>query len=179
MESVKSFALSTCVSLVIGSIISMIVPNIEKNKIFKVILSAFMLAGLVSPISSLIKNENSVVNISSLDNNKYSDCKYDENTLQNVENSASITLYPVIKGKLESLGLYDDFGINLILSSEKEGIKIKTVNINIWDLHSIEKDKLQADLTKKTGLPINIVANESEDSQNVWWQAKKLYIIFS
>ena len=157
-----------CVSLVIGAILSMIAPNIEKNKVLKVILSAFILTGLISPLSSIVSNSDFIENINYTEAAKYESYKYDETALKNLEETASISLHPIIMSELSNLGVNDNFGLKLNFDIEKEGVKIESVNISIWDLHSIEKDKLQADLTKKTGLPINIVANESEDSQNVW-----------
>ncbi len=161
MESVKVFTLSVCVSLVIGSIFSMMVPNIEKYKIFKVILSAFILSGLISPLYSILEQSSLLVNFDTIQTVEY---KYDEDTIQSIENSASVSLYPIIKSELSNAGVTDNFGLKLDFSAEKEGITIKSVNINVWDLHSIEKEKLQAQITNNTGLPINIVVNESEES---------------
>lgn len=164
MESIKVFALSMCVSLVMGSILSMIAPNIEKNRIFKVILSVFILTGLISPISSMINNNDLLENFDNIEVIEYENYNYDKDTLQSIENNASVSLYPIIKNELANLGITDDFGLKLDLDNEKEGIKIESVNINIWDLHSIDREKLQTQITKNTGLPINIVVNESEES---------------
>lgn len=163
MNDVKSFALSICISLVIGAILSMIAPNIEKNKIFKVVLSAFILSGLVSPIYSIINNGVVLEKIDNIEIIEYATYTYDESVLQDIENNAVISLYPIIKNELLKLGVGDDFGLKLDFNMEKEGIKIKSVNINILDLHRIEKEKLQAHITKNTGLPINIVINEGEE----------------
>ena len=161
LESVKVFALSMCISLVIGSLLSMVVPNLEKNRVFKIILSAFILTGLISPILSIINNIDIFDNVETME---YQDYSYDQDTLQNIEKNASISLYPIIKNELSKLGVEGEFGLNLSIDQEKEGIKIENVNINIWDLHSIEKEKLQIQLTKNTGLPVKIVTNEGEEN---------------
>ena len=84
--------------------------------------------------------------------------------MQSIENSASVSLYPIIKDELDRAGITENFGLKLDLSLEKYGIVIKYVNINIGDLHNIKKEKLQTQITKNTGLPINIVVNEREES---------------
>lgn len=163
MESVKLFALSACISIVIGSIISMLVPNIEKTRIFKAVISAFIIAGLIAPLSSII-SKGDILNLS--DNVaavEYSNYAYDKSTVENIEDNASITLYPIIKEHLASLGVEQEFGINLNITQEKDGMKIEAVNISIWDLHSIKKEDLINQLSEKTGLPIHIVVNESEE----------------
>ena len=139
----------------------MVVPNLEKNRVFKIILSAFILTGLISPILSIINNIDIFDNVETME---YQDYSYDQDTLQNIEKNASISLYPIIKNELSKLGVEGEFGLNLSIDQEKEGIKIENVNINIWDLHSIEKEKLQIQLTKNTGLPVKIVTNEGEEN---------------
>ena len=161
MESVKVFALSMCFSLVIGSILSMIAPNMEKNKIFKVILSAFILSGIISPLYSVLGQSSLPKNLDTVQAIEY---KYNKSTMQSIENSASVSLYPIIKDELDGAGITENFGLKLDLSPEKYGIVIKHVNINIGDLHNIKKEKLQTQITKNTGLPINIVVNEREES---------------
>lgn len=163
MDSVKSFALSACISMVIGSIISMIVPNIEKNRIIKLLLSAFVLAGLISPLLSVFKSNNLFKNINTYETNVDADYGYNKNILEDIENSASESLYPIIKDELSRLGFYDDFGVKVEILDKKEGIEVESVNINVWDLHSIEKEKLQVSLTEKTGLPIKIKIKEAEE----------------
>ena len=164
MENVKVFALSVCVSLVVASILSMVIPNIEKNKIIKAVLSAFILSGLILPLKSILDGSTSPYSSDYIEATYSQSYEYDENTLQNLENAASASLYPIIKSELDKLGITEDFGIKLVICAENEGIKIESVNINVWDLHSIEKEQLQEQIEKNTGLPINIVASESEEN---------------
>ena len=58
MDTVKAWCLSGCIALVIGSICTMIVPSIEKYKIIKLTISAFILAGIVVPVSKNIDSIN-------------------------------------------------------------------------------------------------------------------------
>ena len=163
MDNVKVFALSVCVSLVIGSVLSMIAPNIEKNKIFKVILSVFLLTGLISPLSSIRFDNNisqALENVQVYEENN----ELNESIIENIENNAAVSLYPIIKSELNYFGISNEFGLILNFKKEKEGIKIESVNISVWDLHSIDKEKLQSQIAEKTGLPINIVEIESEKS---------------
>ena len=137
-------------------------PNIEKNRIFKVVLSVFILSGLITPIFSIINNAQSFESIDYTDTLVYQKLSYDENILQDIEDNTSASLYPIIGDALENIGISNEFGLKLYLDYEKEGIIIKSVNITISDLHSIEKEDLQEKIVQNTGLPINIVVEESE-----------------
>ena len=156
MGSVKLFALSSCMSLVIGAILSMIMPNLDKNKIFRVVLSAFTLIGLVSPIITLFNNNDIPKKAYTDQTSEYERYDYSDSLLQNIENTASESIYPIIHKELNKLGIAQEFGLKLNISPQKEGIEIESVNIFIWDSHSIENENLEKQIAQNTGLPINV-----------------------
>ncbi len=161
MEAVKVWGFSMCAAVVIGSIVTMILPSIEKQKIIKLVISAFVLAGVVSPLLNVINGID--ISAQALEQNGTEDSQFqlDENTFQELENSVSQAIFPLIQQELEKMNIDSDFGINTELAQEQDGISVKCVNITISDLHMIEKDELELLLEDTLGLTISI---ESEIS---------------
>ena len=156
MEAVKVWSFSMCGAVVVGSIVTMIVPSIEKQKIMKIIISAFILIGVVSPLLNVIDEidiSEQVVNQSIIES---SIIYLDENSFNELENGVSQAIYPLVQGELDKMNVKAEFGINTELEQQEEGISIKCVNINIADLHMIEKEKIKASIEKNLGLEINI-----------------------
>lgn len=166
METVKVWAISVCVAVVIGSVISMITPAIGKQKIMRIVISAFILSAMIFPALSIIeKNDLLEDTLSNIKIQENSDSFYlNDEMLLKLEEASVSALYPILKLELSEVGITEEFGINLKLSQQNEGIEIEEVNISISDLHMIKKDEIQNKLKKKTGLPIEIDIFEGEES---------------
>ena len=97
MEAVKVWGFSMCAAVVIGSIVTMILPSIEKQKIIKLVISAFVLAGVVSPLLNVINGID--ISAQALEQNGTEDSQFqlDENTFQELENSVSQAIFPLIQ----------------------------------------------------------------------------------
>ena len=59
MEAVKTFGISICTVLIIASIFSMIMPNISQKNVVKILISAFILSGMLYSIAEFISDSNS------------------------------------------------------------------------------------------------------------------------
>ena len=168
MDAIKVWGISTCVAVIIGSIVATITPSIGNQNIMRIIISAFVLNGLILPAYNLIqKSDISFDNILSentyIQMENYTDIEDD--LLYKLEESCAAALYPIFSDELEKLGINENFGIKPCISQEKEGIKIEKVNIIVSDLHMIDKDDVLSQLSKIIGLNIDIVASESGESQ--------------
>ncbi len=164
MDALKVWGISTCVAVIIGSIVASITPSMGKQNIMRIVISAFVLNGLILPSFKLIqKSEISFDKF--LSENTYAEMEnyseIEEQFLQDLEEACAVALYPIFCEELENLGINTQFGLKPFLSEEKEGIEIKKVNIIVSDLHMIDKDNILNQLREKTGLNIDIVALES------------------
>ncbi|MBQ8868526.1 MAG: stage III sporulation protein AF [Oscillospiraceae bacterium] len=167
MEAVKVWGFSMCAAVVIGSVVSMIAPSLEKHKMMKLIISAFVLAGVLSPMLNLIDEIDLSLQASAENVVEKQDHILDENMLNKLENSVSQSLFPLIDDELDALGLSSDFGINTELKQSEDRIEIECVNITVMDLHKIDKDNLKAALERNLGLTIKINAlNAEENTKN-------------
>ncbi len=166
MEALKVWGISTCAAVVIGSIVAAITPSISKQNIMRIIISAFVLVGLISPSLKLIEKSDfnfDEYSIIQSDVNNDGVEVLEEDLLNDLEQSSAVALFPIFKQELENIGIDSDFGIKPQLSQEKDGIKILKVNITVSDLHMIEKEDVLNHLQNKTGLAIDIEVTESED----------------
>ncbi len=167
MEAVKVWGFSMCAAVVIGSVVSMIVPSLEKQKMMKLIISAFVLTGVLSPMLNLIDKIDLSLQASAENVVEEQYYVLDDDRLSELENSVSQSLFPLVEAELEVLEQSRDFGINTELKQSDDGIRIECVNITVMDLHKIDKDSLKATLEKSLGLPISInVANAEENTKN-------------
>ena len=167
METVKVWGFSMCTAVVIGSMVSMIAPSIEKQKMMKLIISAFVLAGILSPMLNLIDEIDLSLQASAENIVEEQNYILDENLLNELENNVSQSLFPLIEDELNALNLSTDFGVYTELIQSDDGIEIECVNITVMDLHKIDKDNLKAVLERNIGLPINInAANAEENTKN-------------
>lgn len=166
MDALKVWGISTCVAVIIGSIVASITPSIGKQNIMRIVISAFVLNGLILPSYTLIqKSEISFDKIISEDTYAQVEnyCDIEEELLYDLEDACAVALYPIFNEELENLGISAEFGIKPYLSLENDGVEIEKVNIIISDLHMIEKDIILNHLNKKTGLEIDIALSESEE----------------
>ena len=167
LEAVKVWGFSMCSAVVIGSVVSMIAPSLEKQKMMKLIISAFVLAGILSPMLNLIDEIDLSLQASAENVVEEQDIIFDENLLKDLENSVSQSLFPLVKDEIYDFDPSLDFGINTELNQSKKGIQIECVNIAVTDLHKIDKDNLKAALERNLGLSINInVLNVEENAKN-------------
>lgn len=166
MEAVKVWGISTCVAVIIGSVVAAITPSIGKENIMRIVISAFVLVGLISPSLKLI--EKSEINIeeyliTQTDADIGGVSELEQELFNDLEQASVVALFPIFKQELENMGIESEFGIKPQLSQEKDGIEIIKVNITISDLHMIEKEAVLNHLQNKTGLAIDIDVTESED----------------
>lgn len=167
MEAVKVWGFSMCSAVVIGSIVTMIVPSIEKQKIMKLVISAFVLAGVISPLLNVIDEVDFSPQVFGQDADAYNQIEIDDNTLEELENSVSQSLFPLIQAELEGMNISNEFGVSVELARESEGIAINCVNITIADLHIIETEKISSAISENLGFDVNINnALNGEKSQN-------------
>ena len=167
MEAVKVWGFSMCAAVVVGSIVTMIVPSIDKQKIMKLVISAFVLAGVISPLLNVLDNID--ISAQALEQNavETSQFQLDEETFGELEDNVSQAIYPLIQQELEKMNISSEFGINTELEQKQDGITVKCVNITIADLHMIKKDKIKSSIEDSLGLEINIESQQSgEYSQN-------------
>ncbi|MEE1279775.1 MAG: hypothetical protein UHH95_02950 [Oscillospiraceae bacterium] len=166
MEAVKVWGISTCVAVIIGSVVAAITPSIGKQNIMRIVISAFVLVGLISPSLKLIEKseinlEEYLITQANVEIDGVSELEQD--LLKELEQASAVALFPIFKQELENIGINSEFGIKPQLYQEKEGIEIIKVNITISDLHMIEKEAVLNHLQNKTGLEIDIDVTESED----------------
>lgn len=164
MDAVKVWGFSMCSAVVIGSVVSMIAPSLEKQKMMKLVISAFVLAGVISPMLNLIDEIDLSVQASGESTIETEEFEFDENLLNELENSVSQSLFPIIQIEFEKRNIDYDFGINVELKQGEDGIQVECVNITVMDLHKIEKDELKAIIEKNLGLNVNITAAKFEES---------------
>ena len=167
MDAVKVWAFSMCAAVVIASIVTMIVPSLEKQKMMKLIISTFVLAGVLSPTLNIIDEIELSVDASAHTAIETERLEIDETSLESLENNVSQALFPIIQDELEKNEFMYDFGLSVELIQEDAGISIECVNITVTDLHKIEKDKLKATLEENLGFEINFCdVNLEEKQQN-------------
>ncbi len=156
MEAVKVWGFSMCTAVVIGSITIMIVPSIEKQRIMKLVISAFVLAGVISPLLNVIDEMDISAQALSQDTTSSGYIQLDDNTLEELENNVSQALFPLVQDEFEKMNISNEFGIVVELSQKQDGISVKCVNIWVADLHIIEKENLKILLEENLGLDVNI-----------------------
>lgn len=161
MDAVKVWCFSVCVALVIGAVVSMIVPSIDKQKIMRLVISAFILAGIISPMLTVVKEIN--ISFEAQDYEEYladiDDTEQEKTLILTLEDTVAKSLFPLVKKQLDNLNINEEFGIKVALSKEKEGITVDKVNISLSDLHMIDQDALENELKESLGLPISIDVN--------------------
>lgn len=170
MEAVKVWGFSMCVSVVIGAIVSMIAPSLGKQKIMKMIISVFVLVGVLSPLINILEaNDFSIDALGGLDNisSESKEIELSADLLDDLEINVTQSLFPLIKQELSYYKLEEEFGVNVKLNQQKDGISIDCVNITLMDLHKIDQDVLTNDLEKNLGLPISVdvIGNKGENAK--------------
>ena len=154
MDAIKVWGISTCTVLIIASIVSMIAPNISGKNIIRLIISGFILVGILSSLYKLIKNEDfsfSEVDTSALNQ----EVSYSESTIRNLTESVVQSLYPLVSDELEKSGMSEGFGLNVELQEKEDGIAIKKVHISISDKHKNNIENLKLRLEQNLGLKID------------------------
>jgi len=170
LEAVKVWGFSMCVSVVIGAIVSMIAPSLGKQKIMKMIISVFVLVGVLSPLINILEaNDFSIDALGGLDNisSESKEIELSADLLDDLEINVTQSLFPLIKQELSYYKLEEEFGVNVKLNQQKDGISIDCVNITLMDLHKIDQDVLTNDLEKNLGLPISVdvIGNKGENAK--------------
>ncbi len=167
MEAVKVWGFAMCTAVVIGSVTTMIVPSIEKQRVMKLVISAFVLAGVISPLLNVIDEIDFSVQALEQDAISSSQIQLDDKALDELEDNVSQALFPIIQEEFTKMNISNEFGITTELEQEQEGISVKNVNITIEDLHMIEKENVRLILEKNLGLEVNIdIGNNGEKQQN-------------
>ncbi len=163
MDAVKVWGFSTCVAVIVGAVAAMIVPSGAKQNIMKLIISSFVLAGMLYPTITLIEKTNFNLDVNAFNSNKNYTYKLNDELLEELKESCISALFPIVKQELNDLGLQDDFGIDIEFSEQKEGLELSSVNITVSDLHMLDKENVTDILKNNTGLKINIDVIESEE----------------
>lgn len=158
MEALKTFGISTCVVLIISSILSMIVPNISQKNAIKILISAFILSGMLYSFTEFINNNDisfdsmfSTEKISA-DNNEI---EYPKKILDELEECTVSALYPMISKKIKECDI-EQFGVDVQLESGSDGALIKCVNITIDKQHINNIDAVLKDIENELGLNIKL-----------------------
>lgn len=160
MEGVKVWCLSVCVALIVGSIISSIVPSLEKFKIMKLTISAFILVGVLFPLIKGI--DDGSFNFNDIEQSiviETENSKMNDEIIEKLQDNVSQSLFPLVKYELHMLNVSDEFGIKAKIKKEENGVSIQSVNITISDLHKNNKDSIRDTLEKNLGLPIDLEVN--------------------
>lgn len=166
MDAVKVWGFSSCVAVVIGSVISMIVPSFGKQNILRIVISAFVLVGMLSPALNIFKNFSVDDFIeTNADYNAIEAYELNDCMLEELQEATTLALFPIVKEELLKFEISEDFGLNIELSQEDYGMKIEKVNITILDLHMIEKETVENYLKKEMGLQVNIDVIENEEKE--------------
>lgn len=162
MEALKTWGISTCAVLIIASLISMIVPNISQKNIMRVIISAFILTGMLYPLTKFLSGNNFNLNAafsSNIFTKEYKELEYSGKILNNLEECVVTALYPLISDKLEQYNI-DQFGVNVMLESKKDGVEIKCVNITVYEPHINSTNDISDKIADELGLDINVTKAE-------------------
>lgn len=160
MEGVKVWCLSVCVALIVGSIISSIVPSLEKFKIMKLTISAFILVGVLFPLIKGI--DDGSFNFNDIEQSiviETENSKMNDEIIEKLQDNVSQSLFPLVKYELHMLNVSDEFGIKAKIKKEENGVSIQSVNITISDLHKNNKDSIRNTLEKNLGLPVDLEVN--------------------
>lgn len=155
MEALKTWGISTCAVLIIASLISMIVPNISHKNIMRVIISTFILAGILHPFTKLTDSNFNTILLSNTLTEEHTEIEYSREILNNLEQCAVTALYPLISEKLEEYNI-DEFGLNVCLESKKDGVKIKYVNITVYEPHINITNDISSKIADELGLEIYV-----------------------
>ncbi len=155
MDAIKTWGISTCTVLVIASIVSMIAPNISGKNIVRLIVSGFILVGILSSLFKLIKTEN--FSLDAVDTSVLSEkVDYSDEIIENLGETVVQSLYPIISDELNKMGVTDEFGLNIKLGKKDDGVEIEKVHISISDKHRNNVENLKERLEQNLGLEIAI-----------------------
>ena len=159
MEAVKVWSFSVCIAIVIGAITSMIAPSLTKHKIIRIVISVFVLAGIMSPLVDVLDETNlSLEAVNELNNYEEFEGQQalEEDILNKLEDAVDKTMYDIVKQELLRFGIEENFGMHVDLVYQKDGISVEGVNIAIEDLHMIEQERLAEELEKNLGFPVSV-----------------------
>jgi len=134
------------------------------------IISVFVLVGVLSPLINILEaNDFSIDALGGLDNisSESKEIELSADLLDDLEINVTQSLFPLIKQELSYYKLEEEFGVNVKLNQQKDGISIDCVNITLMDLHKIDQDVLTNDLEKNLGLPISVdvIGNKGENAK--------------
>jgi len=149
MNDVKVLTLSLCISVIVFSMLSMIIPNEKSGKIIKMILSVFILISLISPFTKLVKRD---FNFSSNISSQISE----ESVYKILNDSSSDVLYSLIKNQIENYGVENDFYIDSKVEYKNKSAILKDINIYFIGENNIEKNDLKEYIKKNIGLNVII-----------------------
>jgi len=158
MEALKTFGISTCIVLIISSLFSMILPNISQKNAVKILISAFILSGMLYSFTEFInKNDISfgaVFSDATLDADD-KEITYPDKIWGELEERAVTALYPMISDKRKKYNI-KQFGVDVLLDSKKDGAQIKCVNITVDTQHINSIDVILKEIEDELGLNVNL-----------------------
>ncbi len=158
MEALKTWGISTCTVLIVASLASMIVPNISEKNIMRVLISVFILTGILYPFTKILNSNDFNLNAvfsSKISQQEYEEIEYSEKLINNLEECAVNALYPIINDTMEKHNA-QQFGINVALEAKKDGVEIKCVNITVYEPHINSIDVISNELKDELGLDVNV-----------------------
>lgn len=164
METLKTFAISTCAVLVIASLTSMIVPNISQKNVIRILISTFILSGILYSIFDFVSNNNYSINsafFTEVNGSEYEQIEYPDKILNSLEECTVNAVYPMIKDELKKYGV-EQFGVTVSLESQKNGVSIKCVNITVHEPHINNIGDISIAIKNQIGLDVNLNVIKSE-----------------
>ena len=154
MTAVKSWTLLICIVSIISTLLEMLLPKGQMEKIFKVVLSIFILCALLIPLKDLSANINF--------NNKKDNFVKEENKLKNiVENQMKLSSEANLKSNIKKFLNRKNINpekIKIIMDTDNNNcISIKKIEVYLSEGDKDKKDIIKNELEKSLDLKADVV----------------------
>lgn len=157
MEALKTAGIGVSAALIIGSLISMIIPKQNFKKIIYLFLSIYIIISIITPLSDAlfyIKNyQPNEIETTFLEENSINE---NDEIIKIIEENTSKSLFPIIKTELNNLNILGEFGIKTELLYTKNGVEIEKVYVSLENLNNLDEEIIQTTLSQNTGLKIKV-----------------------
>lgn len=155
MSGVKSWSMIICFTSVLCTIIEVLVPSGKMEKMFRLVLGAFMLCAILIPLKTTVDNIN-------FDTKKNENITSDKSKLKStIENQTKENAKKKIKSMIEEILLSQNIKaekINIIMDTKQDNcISIKKIEVFLARGDEDKKDMIKEMLLKKLELKIDVV----------------------
>lgn len=155
MNAIKAWITTICLTSVVCTIIEILFPKGNMEKIFRVVLGIFMLSALVVPLKSGLSKIN--FNAKMPETSVKEKSKLKETINDQTKSMVQKNLKATIKEILKSKSVKPE-KINIIMDTSKDNcISIKNVEVFLARGDKLKKDAIKNDLEKRLELKADVV----------------------